>query len=171
MKIGLVSDTHSYFPTEILKYFSEVDEIWHAGDIGNIETLDKFNAFKPTRAVFGNIDGNELRSELKETEVFEVEKCKVMITHIAGRPGRYQRNIDLLIKEHQPHLFICGHSHTLLVQMDKSLNTLWMNPGAAGTHGFHKTRTLLRFEINEGKIENLEAIELGNRTDIPSQNN
>lgn len=164
MKIGLVSDTHSYFPTEVLKHFKDVDEIWHAGDIGNLKTLDEFKSFKPTRAVFGNIDGHELRTETKETEIFEVEGVKVMITHIAGRPGRYQRNVDRLIKENKPQLFICGHSHTLLVQMDKQLNTLWMNPGAAGIHGFHKIRTLLRFEINDGKIEKLEAIELGKRS-------
>lgn len=164
MKIGLVSDTHSYFPNEVLKHFKDVDEIWHAGDIGDMAVLDRFKAFKPTRAVFGNIDGHELRTETKETEVFEVEGVKVVMTHIAGKPGRYQRNVDELIRKQQPQLFICGHSHILLVQMDKQLNTLWMNPGAAGVHGFHKTRTLLRFEINQGKIEKLEAIELGKRS-------
>jgi len=171
MKIGLLSDTHSFFPTEIYKHFAEVDEIWHAGDIGNTQVLDELKKFKPTRAVYGNIDGNELRSELKEIEVFEVENCKVLIVHIAGKPGRYQRNSDQLIRMHQPKMFICGHSHTLLVQMDKNLNTLWLNPGAAGTHGFHKIRTLLRFEINAGKIENLEAIELGNRSQVNSDYN
>jgi len=171
MKIGLLSDTHSFFPTEIYKHFAEVDEIWHAGDIGNTEVLDELKRFKPTRAVFGNIDGNELRAEVRETEIFEAEGYKVIITHIAGRPGKYQRNVDELIRKHRPNLFICGHSHTLLVQMDKSLNTLWMNPGAAGIHGFHKVRTLLRFEINAGKIENLEAIELGIRSQVNSDNN
>ncbi len=171
MKIGLLSDTHSFFPKEIYKHFSEVDEIWHAGDIGNTAVLDELKKFKPVRAVYGNVDGHELRAELKEIEVFTVENCKVMMVHIAGRPGRYQRNSDLLIREHKPQLFICGHSHTLLVQMDKQLNALWMNPGAAGTHGFHSVRTLLRFEINQGKIENLEAIELGKRAELLSDNN
>jgi putative phosphoesterase len=166
MKIGLLSDTHSYFPEEVFKYFGEADEIWHAGDIGSLEVTDKLKAFKPIRAVYGNIDDHTARNEFNETEIFEIDGFKVLLTHIAGRPGKYQRNIDKLISETKPNLVICGHSHTLLVQFDKQLNTLWMNPGACGTHGFHKIRTFLRFEINNGKIENLEAIELGSRTQI-----
>ena len=171
MKIGLLSDTHSYFPKEVYKYFNEVDEIWHAGDIGNLAVTDELKKFKPLRAVFGNIDDNAARLEFKETEVFEVEGCKILITHIAGRPGRYQMGVDAKIRQHQPNLVVCGHSHTLLVQFDKNLNTLWMNPGACGTHGFHKVRTFLRFDINNGKIENLEAIELGNRSQIDMPHN
>lgn len=166
MKIGLLSDTHSYFPEEVFKYFEEVDEIWHAGDIGNLAVTDKLKAFKPLRAVYGNIDDHTARNEFKETEIFEINGFRILLTHIAGRPGRYQREIDKLILETKPNLVVCGHSHTLLVQFDKRLNTLWMNPGACGTHGFHKVRTFLRFEINNGKIEKLEAIELGSRTQI-----
>ena len=166
MKIGLLSDTHSYFPDEVFKYFQEVDEIWHAGDIGNLAVTDKLKKFKPLRAVYGNIDDHVARIEFKEDELFEIDGCKVLLTHIAGRPGRYQRSVNLLIEKHKPNLVICGHSHTLLVQFDKQLNTLWMNPGACGIHGFHKIRTFLRFEINKGKIENVEAIELGSRSQI-----
>lgn len=166
MKIGLLSDTHSYFPEEVYTYFKEVDEIWHAGDIGTLEVTDKLKAFKPLRAVYGNIDDHTIRTEFKETEAFEVEGVRVVMTHIAGRPGKYQRGSNVLAMKHQAQLLICGHSHVLLVQMDKALNTLWMNPGACGIHGFHPIRTMLRFEINQGKIEKLEAIELGKRAKL-----
>lgn len=171
MKIGLLSDTHSHFPEEVFRYFAEVDEIWHAGDIGSLAVTDQLQAFKPLRAVYGNIDDHTIRTEFPENNCFEIDGCRVLITHIAGRPGKYQRNVDTLIRELKPQLLVCGHSHSLLVQMDKQLHTLWVNPGAAGVHGFHKIRTMLRFEINAGKIEKMEAIELGNRSQIHSANN
>lgn len=164
MKIGLLSDTHSYFPTEILEYFKEVDEIWHAGDIGNYDLVEKIKVFKPLRAVYGNIDGNEIRQAFPLDLIFEVEGLKVYITHIGGYPEKYHPRIKPILKTEQPALFITGHSHILKVIVDKKLNLLHLNPGAAGKEGFHKVRTLMRFSIDKGKIKDLEVIELGSRT-------
>ncbi|WP_422003751.1 metallophosphoesterase family protein [Roseivirga pacifica] len=163
IKIGLISDTHSFLDKKVLEYFDSCDEIWHAGDIGNHEVLDELEAFKPTRSVFGNIDDKTIQSRTIEDLVFEVEGVKVFITHIGGKPPRYAKGITTKLKQHKPNLFICGHSHILRVMPDKERNLIYMNPGAAGHHGFHHVRTLLRFDINNGKIENLEAIELGKR--------
>ncbi|MGV3631704.1 MAG: metallophosphoesterase family protein [Bacteroidota bacterium] len=163
-KIGLLSDTHSYLDPKIYTHFKEVDEIWHAGDIGSMEVLDELREFKPLRAVYGNIDDYEIRREVPEFNRFRVEEVEVLITHIAGKPGKYSRPLyDELQQNGAPKLFVCGHSHILLVQMDKNFNMLWMNPGACGFKGFHKVKTILRFGINGDKIENLEAIELGVR--------
>jgi uncharacterized protein len=162
-KIGLLSDTHSYLDPKIYEYFKEVDEIWHAGDIGSLAVIEELKAFKPFRGVYGNIDDYQIRKEVPEFNRFYCENVEVLITHIAGKPGKYAKTaFDELIKK-APKLFICGHSHILLVQMDKRFNMLWMNPGACGIKGFHKVKTLLRFTINDDKIENLEAIELGKR--------
>jgi uncharacterized protein len=162
-KIGLLSDTHSYLDPKIYEYFKEVDEIWHAGDIGSLKIIEELKAFKPFRGVYGNIDDYPIRKEVPEFNRFYCENVEVLITHIAGKPGKYAKPaFDELIKK-APKLFICGHSHILLVQMDKRFNMLWMNPGACGIKGFHKVKTLLRFTINDDKIENLEAIELGKR--------
>jgi hypothetical protein len=163
-KIGLLSDTHSYLDPKIKEYFSNVDEIWHAGDIGSMEVLDELNAFKPTRAVWGNIDNHEIRQETKEFLRFKIEDVNVLITHIGGKPYQY----SLPAKEElsfngAPDLFICGHSHITLVQMDKKFNMLWMNPGACGYKGFHAVKTILRFSITGDKIHDLELIELGKR--------
>ena len=163
-KIGLLSDTHGYLDPKVHKYFKDVDEIWHAGDIGQRTVIDQLADFKPLRVVFGNIDDHEMRAEFKETEIFTIDGVKVVLTHIGGYPNRYAPGISNLLEIEQPDLFICGHSHILKVMFDKKLNLLHMNPGAAGFHGFHKVKTLLRFELNNGKIENLEAIELGLRT-------
>lgn len=162
-KIGLLSDTHGYLDPKVFVYFKEVDEVWHAGDIGSLDVVDQLRKFKPTRIVFGNIDETEIRSETVETEIFEVEKRKIVMTHIAGRPGRYANNIPELLQRERPDIFVCGHSHILLVQMDKRFQTLWMNPGACGVKGFHSVRTLLRFAIDGEKILNMEAIEIGKR--------
>ena len=162
-KIGLLSDTHSYIDPKVYKYFKDVDEIWHAGDIGAISVTDELANFKPLRAVYGNIDDHVVRSQFKKDEIFTVEGVKVFLTHIGGYPHRYAPGISPQLVVEKPDLFICGHSHILKVIYDKKLNLLHLNPGAAGFHGFHKVKTLLRFELNNGKIENLEIVELGPR--------
>lgn len=165
-KIGLLSDTHSHFPEEILEHFKEVDEIWHAGDIGNYDLIEKLQSFKPLRAVYGNIDGAEIRKSFPLDLIFELEGLKVFMTHIGGYPEKYHPRIKSILKEEGPALFVCGHSHILKVIFDKKLNLLHINPGAAGREGFHKIRTLLRFAIEDAKIKDLEVIELGARTKI-----
>lgn len=163
-KIGLLSDTHGFLDPKIFDYFKEVDEIWHAGDIGAMEVIDELRKFKPLRAVYGNIDDYEIRREVPEFNRFQVEGVEVLITHIAGKPGKYSKTLyDELQQNGAPKLFVCGHSHILLVQMDRTFNMLWMNPGACGFKGFHKVKTILRFEIQGDKIEKLEAIEIGKR--------
>lgn len=164
IRIGLLSDTHGHFPTSVFKYFEECDEIWHAGDIGSLNVLHSLQKFRPTRAVFGNIDGNAIRQETAENLIFTLEGIKVLITHIGGYPGRYAPEARKIIDHEKPGLFICGHSHILKVMPDPLRpGLLHMNPGAAGIHGFHKTLTILRFSIDSGKITNLQAIELGER--------
>ncbi len=162
-RIGLLSDTHGYLDPKIFEHFKDVDEVWHAGDVGSIEVIDELKAFKPTKGVYGNIDGTEIRSEWKEHEFFNCEGVDVLITHIAGKPGKYQRNAHELISKYRPQLFVCGHSHILLVKMDSNFDMLWMNPGACGYKGFHQVKTLLRFAISNGRIHDLEVIELGKR--------
>ncbi|PLX05545.1 MAG: YfcE family phosphodiesterase, partial [Marinilabiliales bacterium] len=132
-RIGLLSDTHSYLHPKIFSFFKDCDEIWHAGDIGNIETADQLKSFKPLRAVYGNIDGGHLRL-LPETEIFFCEDVKVMMTHIGGYPGRYAKGISQKIKEENPKLFISGHSHILKIINDYRYNLLHINPGAAGKY-------------------------------------
>jgi putative phosphoesterase len=144
---------------DILKYVKQADEVWHAGDIGDLKVTDAIKKLKPLRAVFGNIDNKEARLEFKEHLKFRCEDVKVWMTHIGGYPGRYVPAVKEIIKVHTPDLFICGHSHILKVMNDKKLNLLHMNPGAAGNYGIHKVRTLLRFEISGKKIQNLEVIE------------
>ncbi len=162
-KIGLISDTHGWLDEAVFRHFENCDEVWHAGDIGSAELLLQLEQFKPTRAVWGNIDDAKIRTMCKENERFRCEEVDVWITHIGGRPSNYALPIKSALHSHPPQLFICGHSHICLVQMDKKLSTLYMNPGAAGKHGFHKVRTLLRFEIEGAKIQRLEVIELGAR--------
>jgi putative phosphoesterase len=163
VKIGLLSDTHSHLDTKIFDYFKDVDEIWHAGDIGSIEVTDQLKKFKPLRAVYGNIDDHILRREFPEFNRFTIENVDVLITHIGGKPGKYAKPALDALQEKAPKLFICGHSHILLVKMDPKFNMLWMNPGACGIKGFHQVKTLLRFQIDGDKIQNLEAIEIGKR--------
>lgn len=162
-RIGVLSDTHSHLDPKIFTHFKDVDEIWHAGDIGDIEVLDKLRAFKPTRAVFGNIDNNVLRMETPEFNIFDIEGKKILITHIAGKPGKYSKPLYDKLQEVKPDVVVCGHSHILLVQFDKYSNLLWINPGACGIKGFHSVRTIVRFTIDDTKIENFEVIELGKR--------
>ena len=162
-KIGLLSDTHGFVDPKIYEYFKEVDEIWHAGDVGTIEVIDQLREYKPVRCVYGNIDGQDVRSEFDMYLEFMCENVKVLMTHIAGKPGRYQNNIQDKIRENKPDLFVCGHSHILLITKDEKLKTLWMNPGSCGNKGFHQVKTILRFSISNEKIHDLEAIELGKR--------
>lgn len=162
-RIGLLSDTHSYINNEILDAFKDCDEIWHAGDIGDPIVLDKLEAFKPTRAVYGNIDEAILRHRIPEHLRFTCEGLDIWITHIGGYPGRYDKRVRESIRANPPNLFITGHSHILKVVPDKKLNLLHMNPGACGHHGFHAIRTLLRFNIHEKKISQVEVVELGRR--------
>ena len=162
-KILLLSDTHSYIDDAILKYVKQADEVWHAGDIGDLEVTDAIKALKPLRAVYGNIDDAKARLEFPENNRFMCEDVDVWITHIGGYPPKYNsRTRDMIIKN-PPRIFICGHSHILKVMPDKRYDIIHMNPGAAGKHGFHKVRTMLRFTIDDSKIENLEVIEFPNR--------
>jgi putative phosphoesterase len=159
-KIGLISDTHSYIDDAILKHFENCDEIWHAGDFGNMEVVEKLQALKPLKGVYGNIDGTEIRSIFPEHLRFKCEEVNVWMTHIGGYPGRYHPGVKREIIAKPPKLFIAGHSHILKVIFDKSINCLHINPGAAGKQGWHKIRTLVRFSITEEKIHNLEIIEM-----------
>ncbi|WP_166964734.1 metallophosphoesterase family protein [Yeosuana marina] len=162
-KILLLSDTHSYIDDDILKYVKEADEVWHAGDIGDIAVTDAIRKLKPLKAVYGNIDNTIIRSEFPEHNRFMCEDVDVWITHIGGYPQAYDVRVRETIKANPPKLFISGHSHILKVMTDKKLNLLHMNPGAAGKHGFHKARTMLRFTIDGAKIDNLEVIEFNKR--------
>lgn len=159
-KIGLLSDTHSWWDEKYEKYFADCDEIWHAGDIGSIELVERFESFKPFRAVYGNIDDNKVRAACPEFLRFTIDNTDVLITHIGGYPGKYDQRVRPILSINPPQLFICGHSHILKVMFDKKLNCLHINPGAAGKYGFHKVRTLIRFSIDKGNISNLEVIEL-----------
>ena len=162
-KILLLSDTHSHIDDAILKYVNFADEVWHAGDIGNLEVTDAIKKIKPLRAVFGNIDDEKARREFPLHNRFMCENVDVWITHIGGYPGKYNPNIREELQQNPPKLFICGHSHILKVQFDKKLNLLHMNPGACGKSGFHNVRTMLRFVIDDDKIKDLEIIELGSK--------
>lgn len=159
-KILLLSDTHGHIDDIILKYVRQADEVWHAGDIGNLEVTDALKALKPLRAVYGNIDDVKIRQEFPLDNRFVCEGLDVWITHIGGYPGKYNARINETITKNPPKLFICGHSHILKVMPDKKLGLIHMNPGAIGKHGFHKVRTMLRFEISNAKIDHLEVIEM-----------
>lgn len=163
VKIGLISDTHSYLDTAVFKYFDKCDEIWHAGDFGNLAVADDLLAFKPLRGVYGNIDGADIRTIYPENLRFNCEEVDVWMTHIGGYPNKYAPKVKTEIYLNPPKLFICGHSHIVKVIYDKKINCLHINPGAAGKYGWHTKRTLVRFSINADRIENLELIELNGR--------
>ncbi|WP_333693905.1 metallophosphoesterase family protein [Flavobacterium sp.] len=158
-KILLLSDTHGFIDEKVLKYVRQADEVWHAGDIGDLIVTDEIKKIKPLRAVYGNIDNAHARLEFPSHNRFLCEDVDVLITHIGGYPGKYSMSIHEELQNNTPNLFICGHSHILKVQYDKQLHLLHMNPGAAGISGFHQVRTMLRFEIRGKSIENLEVIE------------
>ena len=163
MKVGLLSDTHNYLDEKIFKYFEGCDEIWHAGDIGSIDIANQLSDFKSFRAVYGNIDGLRLRHKYPEELIFDIEELKVFIIHIGGYPPKYNRSIRNRLDEVNPGLFICGHSHIAKIINDPGRKLLHINPGAAGKQGFHRMRSIVRFHISGGKIENIQLIELGKR--------
>jgi len=167
VKIGLLSDTHSWLDEKVFDFFSEVDEVWHAGDIGDPELANRLENFKPLRAVYGNIDGTELRSRFPHEQIFNLEGVTVWMTHIGGYPPQYNAQVKKRLNSINPKLFICGHSHILRVMPDASRpGMLYINPGAAGIYGFHIEKTLVRFDLDDGKIRNLEVINLGKRAKI-----
>lgn len=167
LRIGLLSDTHGFLDPKVFHYFQDVDEIWHAGDIGNIAVLKELEHFKPLKAVFGNIDSPELQRKLPEDYWINANGLNVFMTHIGGYPPKYNKRILGILKKRMPALFITGHSHILKIMTDKSLNNmLFINPGAAGNHGFHKTKTLVKFEIQDQVVQNLKVIEIGKRGQI-----
>ena len=162
-RIGLISDTHDYLDDAVFKHFENCDQIWHAGDFGTAKIAYALKAFKPLRGVYGNIDGYDIRSEYPETLVWTCEEVKILMIHIGGYPPKYNATSKLLIQQHHPQLFISGHSHILKVMYDDKQSCLHMNPGAAGKHGWHKVRTLIRFVIEGKDIKQCEIVELGNR--------
>ena len=165
-RIGLLSDTHAYWDDKYLEYFAECDEIWHAGDIGSTELADRLAAFRPLRAVVGNCDGGYLRLMFPEKLRWTCEGADILMTHIGGYPGRYDRGIVNQLYTNPPALFICGHSHILKVQYDQRLHFLHINPGAAGLQDWHRVRTLVRFTVDAAQFRDLEVIELGRPRDI-----
>lgn len=159
-RIGLLSDTHSYWDDRYALHFSKCDEIWHVGDIGTLDVADKLNNIAPLRAVYGNIDGQDIRREYPETLRFMCEGIDVFMKHIGGYPGKYDRSVYNIIMINPPRLFISGHSHILKVMMDRQRGILHINPGAAGHYGQQPVRTLIRFVIDGANIKDLEIIEL-----------
>lgn len=162
-KILLISDTHSFLEEKLFKHIDEADEVWHAGDIGNIELTDKLKKLKPLQAVYGNIDGTEIRKEFKKNLIFNCENVKVYITHICGQPTNYLKEVKDILELEKPKIFICGHSHILKVMYQNKYEVLHLNPGACGNHGFHQIKTALRFVIDDTEIKDLAIIEFGNR--------
>jgi hypothetical protein len=165
-RIGLLSDTHGFIDHRVFTFFEKCDEIWHAGDFGNMEVVEKLGGFKPLRGVFGNIDGTEIRKTFSKILKFRCEDVKVMIAHIGGYPGHYDKSVRPTLADNPPDLFISGHSHILKVIYDKKFNLLHINPGAAGNSGFHKVKTLLRFEIDGKNIRNLEIMEMPRKKEV-----
>ena len=164
MKIGLLSDTHDYVDDQILRHLAGRDEIWHAGDFGTAKVAERLSEVAPLRGVYGNIDGQDIRVLYPKVLRFDANGLDVLMTHIGGYPGNYHPDIRQEIKTNPPGLFITGHSHILKVMPDKSLNNLLhLNPGAAGRHGFHQVRTMMRFSIEDGQVRDLQVIELGKR--------
>jgi putative phosphoesterase len=159
-KILILSDTHSYIDEAIVRYAKEHDEVWHAGDWGDAKVYDRLAEIKPVRGVYGNIDGQDIRSENPKGRFFTIEDCKVLMTHIGGYPKRYKPEFKARIVKEKPHLVITGHSHILKVMYDQELQHLHINPGAAGIYGFHQVRTMVSIEISGSKIENARIIEL-----------
>lgn len=163
-KIGLLSDTHRYLDPLLIPVLEDCDQIWHAGDIGSLEVLHQLNSLKKElKVVYGNIDGHEIRIGASLNLVWEVEKMKVLMTHIGGYPEHYPSKVKKLLLEEQPDLFVCGHSHILKVMYDQNLKFLLLNPGACGKEGFHQVRTMIRFSIESDKVKDLAVIELGKR--------
>lgn len=166
MKIGLLSDTHSFLDEKVFEYFAACDEIWHAGDAG-YGVIEKLEAFKPTRVVFGNIDDMEFQRKYPENLWFQCEQLTILMTHIGGAPPNYNPRVKKILQKKIPDIFICGHSHILRIKKDPSYNNmLYLNPGAAGNHGLHTVKTIVRFEISDKTIAHMEVIELGKRGNL-----
>lgn len=163
IRIGLISDTHSHFDDDMRNFLQPVDQIWHAGDIGNVGLLDDLQKFKPVVAVFGNIDDAVVRQCVPESQVFMAEQVKVVMMHIGGYPGKYEPKARSLIQAERPKIFVCGHSHILKVMYDKNYGCLHLNPGASGKYGFQPKRTMLRFVIDGADIKDLEVWEKDRR--------
>lgn len=168
-RIGVISDTHGHFDDRIAEHFKECDQIWHAGDIGSLDVMDALKKVAPVKGVYGNIDNHEVRAEYPRDCRFVVEGMDVWITHIGGKPYVYNKFTRDEMRRNPPDIFVCGHSHILLVQYDKRAKTLCLNPGAAGVKGFHKVRTLLRFTLNNRKVSDMEVVELGSRSSAIDQ--
>jgi putative phosphoesterase len=165
MKIGLLSDTHGYLDQKVFDHFKQCDEVWHAGDIGSVHLVEELEKFKPLKAVFGNIDDAIIRQRFPEDLWFECENFQVWITHIGGTPPNYNPRIKRILTDKKPDILICGHSHILKVMKDPKQNDLlYINPGAAGKHGFHHMKTIVRFDLHKKGINNFEVIELGKRS-------
>ena len=164
MKIGILSDTHGYLDQKLFTFFKDCDEIWHAGDIGNIDILQRLEDFKPLKAVYGNIDGSEIRSYIPREQILKRAEMDIYMIHIGGYPGKYEPEVQKQILTNPPDLLITGHSHILKVIQDKKRGFLHINPGSSGYQGFHKVRTAVRLDILNGRIQNLEIIELGSRS-------
>ncbi len=162
-KIGILSDTHAYWDEKYLKYFENCDEIWHIGDIGSMDIADRLAAFRPLRAVYGNIDGQDIRMRFPLVNRFTFEGVDVLMKHIGGYPGNYDASVRETLFVNPPRLFLSGHSHILKVKYDKTLGLLHINPGAAGLYGFHEVRTLVRMAIEKGTFKDLEVIELADK--------
>ena len=160
LKIGLLSDTHGNLDSGVSKFLANSDQIWHAGDIGHFDVIEKLREIAPVIAVYGNIDGTDLRISFPEIQVFKAENIKVIMKHIGGYPGRYERGMLPILQQEKPRVFISGHSHILKVIHDKKLDILHLNPGACGNSGLHQVKTAIRFEIDQEKISNLEIIEI-----------
>ncbi len=165
-RIGLLSDTHSFLDPKVTELLKNCDEIWHAGDIGNWEIISELEKIKPVRAVFGNVDDKAIQLKLVEDLWMEVEGINVWMTHIGGAPPNYNPRVKKILQEKIPQVFICGHSHILKIMRDTHRNMLFINPGAAGNHGFHHMKTLVRFEIHQKEIRKMEVVELGKRGKI-----
>jgi uncharacterized protein len=167
-KIGLLSDTHGHIHPRCFEFFKDCDEIWHAGDIGNIKTADVLNGFRPLKAVYGNIDGQDVRTAYKEFLFFTIEQIKVLMMHIGGYPGHYSKVARDLITKEKPALFISGHSHILKVMYDQKFNCLHMNPGAAGIYGIHRSVTMIRFVIDGDQIKDLKVLDIKRSEEVRS---
>jgi hypothetical protein len=164
IKIGLISDTHSFLDTKVFQYFKDCDQIWHAGDFGSLEVAERLQKIAPLRGVYGNIDNKDIQIQFAENEIFTIVGLKIFMTHIGGKPTKYPSRVKAILEAEKPNIFICGHSHILMVQSDKEFeNMLYINPGAAGNEGFHKIKTIMTFGIDDKKITNMKVIELGSR--------
>jgi uncharacterized protein len=161
--IGIISDTHSFLDENVFAYFKNCDEIWHAGDFGDVQIANKLLEFKPLKGVYGNIDGQDIRIQFSEQLIFNCEGVKVMIRHIGGSPPKYNPETRKELAIHKPQLFISGHSHILKIMYDEKIGCLHINPGAAGKQGWHKTRTIVRLIIDGKNMKDCEVVELGKR--------